>query len=147
MRDEAIEGLDAGRALTAAEDLGPVHVQRGQVGPGAAAPVLVLDPHRPARRRRLRDVPTHAGLDAGLLVGADDEVVAFQALSLPFPRVEVEDVSGLGGEVRIAREDPRAVLPGADGIFGEPSPHRRVADGGHDARALRFAHEVADAQP
>jgi len=80
---KAIEGLDAGRALTPAEDLGPVHVQRGQVGPGAAAAVLVLDPHRAARRRGLRGMPAHAGLDAGFLVGADDEVVAFQALSLP----------------------------------------------------------------
>ena len=92
-------------------------------------------------------MPAHACLDAGFLVGADDAVVAFQALSLPFPRVEVEDASGLGGEVRIPREDPRAVLPGADGIFVEPPPHCFVADGGHDARALRLAHEIADAQP
>ena len=91
-------------------------------------------------------MPAHTRLDAGFLVGADDEVVVLQALSLPLAGVEVEEAPRLGGEVRIAREDPGAVLPGANGIFMEPPPHRRVADGGHDARALCLAHEVADAQ-
>jgi hypothetical protein len=87
-----------------------------------------------------------AGLDAGLLVGADDELVGFEAFALPLARVEVEDATRLGSEVGISREDPGAVLPGADGVFIEPAPHRLVADRGHDAGALRLANDVGRAQ-
>jgi len=48
----------------------------------------------------------HASLDAGLLVDRDDELVVAQHLSLPTPFVQVQDASGLGLEVRIARKDP-----------------------------------------
>ena len=44
--DEPLEGGDPGLAFAAAEDLGPPHVPGRQVGPGAQALVLVLDPHR-----------------------------------------------------------------------------------------------------
>ena len=56
-------------------------------------------------------------LDTGLLIGRDDELVLAQRLPLPAPLVQVQDAPGLGLEVRIARKDPAAVLPGADGIF------------------------------
>ena len=44
-----------------------------------------------------------AGLDAGLLVGADHELIGFQGSALPSAGVEVEDAAGLDGKVRIAR--------------------------------------------
>ena len=49
--DEAIEGHAASLFLTAAEELCVVDVERGQVGPGAAARVLVFDSNRLARTR------------------------------------------------------------------------------------------------
>ncbi len=39
-------------------------------------------------------------------------------------------------------EDPRAVLPRADGILVEPPPHGRAAQGGDRAAALGFAHDI-----
>ena len=37
-------------------------------------------------------------------------------------------------------------LPGTDGVFGEPPPHRRVADGGDEAGPLGLAHDVGGTQ-
>src|SRR5713101_354626 len=147
LRDEAVEGLDAGGFLATAEDLCSVYVERSHVGPGATASVLVLDPCSLSGARRQGRVFADASLDAGLLVGADHELVGFEVFALPLAGVEIEDAPGFGGEVRIAREDPGAVLPGPNGVFVEPAPHRLVADRGHDAGALRLANDVRGAQP
>jgi hypothetical protein len=55
LRDEVVEGLDAAGFLTTAEDLCSVYVERRQVGPGATASVLVLDPYRLSRARSGRE--------------------------------------------------------------------------------------------
>jgi hypothetical protein len=144
--DEAIGGLDAGGWLATAEHLRSVHVECSQVGPGATASVLVLDSCSLSGARRQRPMFADASLDTGLLVGANDELVGLQGVALPLARVEIEDAPRLGGEIRIAREDPSAVLPGADGVCVEPAPHRLVADRGHDAGALCLAHDVGRAQ-
>jgi hypothetical protein len=60
-------------------------------------------------------VDAHAGLDAGLLVGAEHVLVVAERFPFPFPLVEVQDAGGLEGEVRVAGEDPRPVLPGLQG--------------------------------
>ena len=67
----------------------------GQVGEGAEAVVLALGPHRPSRPRREREVDAHAGLDAGLLVGAEHVLVLAERLPFPFPLVEVQGAGGL----------------------------------------------------
>ena len=54
--DEAVKGRDPGGTLAAAEELGPMHVERRQVGPSAPAGVLMLDPRDPAWSRRRRGV-------------------------------------------------------------------------------------------
>src|SRR5438093_11097489 len=51
LRDEAIEGLDAGGLLATAEDLCSVYIERSHIGPGATASVLVLDACRLSRTR------------------------------------------------------------------------------------------------
>ena len=45
-----MEGLDAGGWLIAAKELRPMDIEHGQVGPGAAACVLVFDPGGPGVR-------------------------------------------------------------------------------------------------
>ena len=90
---------------------------------------------------------THAGLDAGLLGSRDDELVLAQRLPLPAARIQVEDPSGLNLEVGIAREDPAAVLPGADRVLVQPAPHRAVADACDQARALDISRHIGHAQP
>lgn len=43
LRDEAVEGLDAGSFLATAEDLWAVYLERSHIGPGATASILVFD--------------------------------------------------------------------------------------------------------
>ena len=88
---QPVEGRDAGAWLAAAEDSGAADVPGGQVGPGALALVLVLDPHRRGRVPGGTWGAASAGLDAGLLVGRDHVVVRPQRLALPDAVVEVED--------------------------------------------------------
>ena len=81
-------------------------------------------------------------LDAGLLVGAEYELIGAQSFALPPLGVKIEDARGLAQEIRVAREDPGAVLPGANGVLVQPAPHRGVADARDDARVLRFARDI-----
>jgi hypothetical protein len=71
---------------------------------------------------------TAAGLDAGLLVGAQDVVLGTQGLVLPPTRIEIENRSGLVGEVGITGKDPVFVPPRFDGIRRENPPHRAATD-------------------
>jgi hypothetical protein len=75
-----------------------------------------------------RGVLAMAGLDGRLLIGADDVVAGVQQLAVPAAAVEVQDAAGLGGEVGIAREDPRAVLPALDRVLRQPAPDRDAGD-------------------
>ncbi len=123
---EPPERQDAGPWLTAPEEPGPVDVPGGEILEGPAALVLELDAHGPTRRRRQRRVTTDAGLDARLLVGADDELVALERPAVPLAGVQVEHAGRLALEVGVAREDPAAVGPGLDRVLVEPAPDRRV---------------------
>src|SRR6266849_3153021 len=100
-----LEGFDAGGLFAAAEELHAVNVQGGQVRPRPAAFVLVLDAHRAIWSGRQGRMNATACLNAGLLVGGDDEIVAPQGFALPPAGIEVENAPRLRGEVRIARED------------------------------------------
>jgi len=70
-----------------------------------------------------------AGLDAGLLVRADDPVERIDSFPLPVALVQIQDDGGLLEEVGGAREDPVLVLPGLDGVLVEDPPDRGAADG------------------
>jgi hypothetical protein len=65
-----------------------------------------------------------AGLDAGLLVRADDPVERIDSFPLPVTLVQIQDDSGLLEEVGGAGEDPVFVLPRLDGILVEDAPDR-----------------------
>jgi hypothetical protein len=127
--------------------LGAVHVVGGQVGQRAAAVVVVVDPHRARRAGHQRGMAAAPGLDGGLLVGRDHIVVAAQWFLIPHPVVEVEHPLGFGGEVGIGDEDPRPVLPGFEGVLGQPAAHRRRRDGCADARGDNVARQLRAAPP
>src|SRR6185369_11770949 len=131
--DEPVERLDAGGVFAAAEHLGAVHVPSRQVGERAAAGVFVLDTHRPARRRWCGGVFADAGLDGGLLVGGDHELVRPQRCVVEAAGVEVEDTGRLGTEVGVAGEDPGPMLPRLYCIRTQPAPDRGARDRGDDA--------------
>jgi len=106
--DQGVEGRDAVLGGAAVKELRAACVPCREVAQRALALVLVLDLVALTRaggpRRRL----AMAGLDGGLLVGADDVVAGMQAFALPDAGVEVKDRSGLLREQRVAREDPRS---------------------------------------
>jgi hypothetical protein len=97
--DQPAERGDAGRRLAAAEQRGLVHVPRRQIRQRPAALVLVLDPHRARHPWGQARVAAAAGLDARLLVGAEDMLVVAERPAGEPPLVEVEDDACLGGEV------------------------------------------------
>lgn len=129
----------AGGRFAPAHDLGTMYAVGGQVSEGAEAVVLALGLHRPPRPRREREVDTPAGLDAGLLVGAEHVVVLAKRLPFPYPLVEIQDAGGLEGEVRVAGKDPRPVLPGLQGVISEPTAHSGRRGRGSDATGRRMA--------
>ena len=83
----------------------------------------------PTGGRPERRVTADAGLDAGLLVRADDAVERIDAFPLPVTFVQIQDDGGLLEEVAGAGEDPVFVLPRLDGVLVEDSPDRAPADG------------------
>jgi hypothetical protein len=126
--DETIERLDAGGLLAATEDLGAMDVPGGEVGPGAAALVFVLNASAAAGSSREPRVLADAGLDTGFLVGREHEVTAAQRRPFPAAFVEVEHTAGLGGELWIAGKNPASVSPGTKRVATEPTPERGAAD-------------------
>ena len=115
--DETVKGCDAILRFATTEDFGPVDVQRCDVGPSAATEVLVLDMHGSAWTATLRGVFAATSLNAGLFIGGYYELVILQAPTLPLSGVEIQYAPGLGGEVRVAREYPTAVIPRPNRVF------------------------------
>jgi hypothetical protein len=126
--DQPIERLDPGGGFAAAEQAGVVDIPGGQVGQRAAALVLVLDAHAAGLGGWQSGVAAAAGLDGGLLIGADDVLIGTELRCLEDPLVQVQDHPSLGGEVGVAGKDPRLVLPGLDRVLGQPAPQRRGRD-------------------
>ena len=116
LRHQPVERNDPGRRLAAAEDCGPVHVERRQIGEGPPACVFVFDWRigcpGPGGRG---GVQSHPCLNTGLFIRAEDEIVRAQRLSFPAPGIEVEDVASLDGKLRIA------------GVFHVRCCHGRIA--------------------
>jgi len=142
---EAAEGRDASLAFTTTKELGPVDIPGRQIRPGAAADIFMLDSHAASGCGCQCRVSPAAGLDAGLLVGGDHEVVFRQGLALPAALVQIQDSARLLLESGVAREDPTTMGPRADGILREPTPQARLADRSDDAPLDHCALELAHA--
>src|SRR3712207_2412954 len=104
------EGLDTAPRLATTEKLRPVDIPGGQVGQRPFALVLVLYTHRPPSTGGQGGMATMPGLDGGLLVGGDHILPFSESFALPPTLVEVQHSPGFLGEVRVPREDPRAVV-------------------------------------
>ena len=130
--DEALHGSNPVFDFAAAEDLGAMDVPSRQIGPGTFAKVLMLDSGGAVGSGRQSRLFSASGLNAGLFVRGDDEVISAQWSALPNALVEIEDGTGFGRKVGIAREDPASMLPGAEGIAAEPAPQGGAADLGDE---------------
>ena len=131
--DQVVKGDNAALWLAVAEELGAMDIQGRQIGQGPTPLVLMFHLHRLARLGSLGGMDASAGLNAGLLIGRDHELILLQGLALPDPLVEVQQASGFERELRVARKNPTPMKPGADGVFMEPAPERAVTDFGHQA--------------
>ena len=106
--DQATEGRDSRLRLTASDNLGPVHVEGREVGPGPAPLVFVFDAHCATGAGRRGRVDTVTRLDARLLVRRNDELVVVPAAGKRRPEHQTApDVLG-----RPARPTRGAVAPG-----------------------------------
>ena len=79
------------------------------------------------------------GLNAGLLIGRDDKFICLEWLPLPLTLVEVQHPASFGGEIRVARENPAAMLPGANRVFMQPPPQGGSAQLCHQATLANMA--------
>src|SRR3974390_2642256 len=70
-----------------------------------------------------------------------------EQVAVPAAGVEVEDAAGLAGELRVAREETRAILPGLDCVGREPPPDRHSRDLLADPARNRFARELGGRPP
>lgn len=125
------ERADARRRLDTAEQAGPVHIPSGQVGQGAATAVLMLHAAWSSRPGGCARVPAGESLQLGLLIGRNHVLVRSKHGILPYAPVQIEDSGRLGIEIRIARKDPTAVVPGPYGIGRKPAPDGGPGDIGH----------------
>src|SRR5580765_236434 len=83
-------------------------------------------------------------LDAGLFVGGEHVITRPQCGATPTALVEIENEARVASELRIAREDPGAMSPGAQRILAEPAPERGIADLRDDAARHRLLAQFAD---
>ncbi len=143
--DQAVKRGDAVLDLAAAKDPGVVDIQPGNVGPGPAAKVLMLDLHAAPRSAGASGVFPASGLDACFLVGGNHKLIVFQRLSSPFAGVKIQQSARFFGKVGIAREDPTAVIRRPDGILMQPAPKSAAADGSHQAGLANLARQIAGA--
>src|SRR5260370_17813390 len=100
-------------------------VQSSEVGPGSAAVILMLYPHRVARPARPCGMFPPTGLDAGLFVCGNDELIVFQWLILPLAGIQIKQSPGVLGGFGISRENATAEGPTWDCLpVGPPPPNR-----------------------
>lgn len=87
-------------------------------------------------------MPAATGLNAGLFVGRDYKLIVFEGLAAPNSLVEIEQTACLGGETRVPREDPTAVVPGTNRILVEPPPDRTSGNRGDQAGLTDLPHQI-----
>ena len=131
--DQTVKRSDTVMGLAAAEDTGLMDIQSSQVGPGATAVVFVLDPCSQAGPRAQRRMLAAAGLNTGLFISGNHEFIVEEGSAAPTPLIQIEDASRFTGEVGVAREDPTAVIPRANGVLVEPAPNGASRNAGDEA--------------
>src|SRR3974377_927303 len=99
-----------------------------QGGPSTATFVLMFDACGASWSRRQGRMDAAAGLDAGLFVGGEHEIVGAQRLVFPETLVEIQDGAGFLEEARVARKDPGAMTPRTERILTETTPDGGAAD-------------------
>jgi hypothetical protein len=137
-----VKRRDAGSWLAPSKQASPVHVPRGQIGPGAVPMILVLDAQGLARGHRRGGVTPLPRLNAGLLVRRDHIVARPQRSALPATLIEIQNRPGPLGKPRVARKEPAAMAPRPNRVRVQPAPQRRAADRRDESPRQDFAAEI-----
>src|SRR5271166_5836905 len=126
--DQAAERGDTGLRFASTKNSSAADIPGSEVLQSPTPPIFVLNAHWTARTSRQSRVTPDAGLDARLLVRADDVVPAAQRLTVPQAGVQVQDAPGFVGELWVAGKDPVLVPPGLDRVGVEDAPDGAGAD-------------------
>ena len=124
---QPVKRSDAAFGLATPKQPGAMHIQGGQIGPGAFSFVFMLNLHGPSGLRRHGRMQPPPRLNAGFLVGGDDKFIVAQRMVFPMALVEIQNASGFEGKIRVAWKNPTAMLPRANGIFVQPPPECGMA--------------------
>ncbi len=127
--DQSPERLDSCLGLAEAHHQPLLNVPGRQILQRPATLVFRFDSPTTTWGRPKGRVTADAGLDAGLLVRADDPVKPIDSFALPVTLVQIQDDGGLLEEVGGTGENPVLVLPGLDGVLVEDAPDGAAADG------------------
>lgn len=136
---QAIEWRDAGSYFAAAKNAGVMDIESGDICPGTAAIVFVLDEHGTIRRGWKRGMVAPPGLNAGLFVGRDDVFVTLEGFAIPATGIQIQYSASLDGKGGITWKDPAAVTPRTNGILMEPPPDGAARDAGHQTGIANLA--------
>jgi hypothetical protein len=128
--DQRVERDDPVLRRAAIKQPRAADVSRGQIAQRALALVLVLDQLPVAAR---------CGRLAGMLARAGAWIDGFSSAHTtnspgssrsPSQRtlIQIQDPAGLLRKARVAREDPRAVVPQTDRVLAQPAPDRDRRD-------------------
>ena len=82
------------------------------------------------------------GLNAGLFIGRNNIIIGPQRLVVPESLIKIQHALRLDFKVRVARENPTAVLPRPDGVLIQPTPDGSAADAGHQTPAGDFLNQI-----
>lgn len=147
LADETLHRRDPALDFAAAEDLGAMNAPSRQVGPGTFTKVLVLDSGGAIGTGCQRRLFAPARLDAGLLVGRDDELISSQWHALPDALIEIEDRASFSGKIGVARENPTTMLPWTKSIAAQPAPQRSATDFRNQSLSKDVLPNLLDGEP
>jgi len=127
-RHPAAAGAKSRPRFAATEEGAPSDVPGRQVWPRPAPLIRVRDAQRPTATGppRRRAAPTC--WDPRLLVGAAEVIRTAPGRAWPDARVQVPEDRGLGGNRRVAGEDPVLLTPGLKRRLVHEAPDRPAAD-------------------
>ncbi len=120
--DQSAERVDSGLILASTQDSTAANVPDSQVLQGSAPSILMLHSHGASRTRRQSRVTSDSGLDARLLVRADDIIPTTQRFAVPGASIQIQHSPSFFGELRVAGKDPVLISPGFDRVSVEDSP-------------------------
>jgi hypothetical protein len=98
--------------------------------------MLDIDPATRGGRQRAVFAPP--GLNAGLLVSAENVIVCPQRCTFPTALIKIEDAASLAGKLWVAWKDPGAMMPGPQRVLAEPTPEGGATDLRDDAARHRL---------